>query len=277
MIYAKVLKDSLSSVGCRLTTFEVQFHRYVLAEHNTHREHSRNSASSRAIPVKKVLDQVLENPAMPIFWGKNQSGMQAYEELDKDKADKARDLWLKARTQMVKIAQELSDLGLHKQVTSRLLEPWVWTTVILSSTSYDNFFKLRAHHAAQPEMQALAFSMKDALDASIPDELQNGQWHLPLINPEDWIEVEKMDISKEERMAAICKISMGRCARVSYLTHDGRRDLGEDIKLYEKLVAGKKTNEPMHLSPCEHVAMSTGDMKGYGNFKGFKQWRQFIE
>src|ERR1035437_4854050 len=164
---AKIICDSISPEGVRLTTMEVKIHRFVLAEMNTHRVFSRNSASSRAIPVKKLLERVKNDPAMPVFWGKNQAGMGAVEELDPDTKQMVLNVWLVARDQMVSAVEKLQNLGLHKQLTNRLLEPWLWHTAIISSTEWTNFFGQRCalnpetgQPYAQPEMHFAAMAMQ---------------------------------------------------------------------------------------------------------------------
>src|ERR1035437_8630552 len=164
---AKIICDSISPEGVRLTTMEVKIHRFVLAEMNTHRVFSRNSASSRAIPVKKIIERVKTDPAMPVFWGKNQAGMGAAVELDYTEKNIAEFLWLQARDRSVKDVEDLQKLGLHKQLTNRLLEPWLWHIAIISSTEWTNFFGQRCainpetgQPYAQPEMHAVAMAMQ---------------------------------------------------------------------------------------------------------------------
>lgn len=280
---AKIVLDSISEVGDRLTTMEVTFPRMVLAEFNTHRMLSRNSASSRAIPVEKQLAKIKDDPFIPIYWGKNQSGMQAAVELDEVSIKLAKMDWLVARDMAVSQVQSLLQLGLHKQITNRLLEPFMWQTVIVTATEWSNFFALRANPDAQPEIRVIAEMMKKLYETSEPLLLKQGEWHLPYIQPEERDGV--FELSEEAR-----KISAARCARVSYLTHDGNRDLAADLILYERLVGGG------HMSPLEHVATPAGfkrvmDSIGqeyateaeakkprpyYGNFHGWKQLRKFI-
>ncbi|MGH9160931.1 MAG: FAD-dependent thymidylate synthase, partial [Vicinamibacteraceae bacterium] len=157
---ADVLLDSVSPAGCRLTTFVLTYPRFVHAELLTHRVFSRNSSSSRAIPVRKLLEQVAAEPVVPVWWGKNQPGMQARAELEPAQQEEARRLWLEARDQAVAIAGKFTALGGHKQIVNRLLEPWMWITVILSGTTYENFFGLRCHLDAQPELRTLAEMMR---------------------------------------------------------------------------------------------------------------------
>lgn len=240
---AKILADSLSPDGVRLTTFEVTFPRIVLAEFNTHREFSRNSASSRAIPVKKMIKMVEENPYTPEVWGTNQKGMQAGEPLTGLAAEQAKGQWLAARDDAVKHAKLLLGHGIHKQLTNRLLEPWMWHTVIFTSTPLGlfNFFHLRDNPLAHPGIATPARMCRELYEEASPRELGADEWHMPLIFPED---IEACDGDQDK----LIKVSVGRCARVSYLTHDGKRDLEADIELHDRLLKAG------HMSPFEHVA-----------------------
>lgn len=268
MYKATVLADSISAHGHRLTTMEVSFPRLVLSEFNTHRVFSRNSASSRAIPIEKQLAKIKEHPFVPEYWGANQSGMQADAELPPEQAAQAKAEWLAARDSAVAHAEKLLEVGLHKQLVNRILEPYMWHTVIVTSTEWENFFALRAHADAQPEIRRVAELMKDVYRDSIPTELTDGQWHLPLLQ-EDEFEWAKT------HMDEAIKICCGRSARVSYLTHDGTRDHAKDIELYERLIAGG------HMSPLEHVARPMTDdelqaSEWSGNFHGWHQHRKDV-
>ena len=265
---AKVIADSISETGDRLTTLEVVMHRFVLAEFNTHRVFSRNSASSRAIPVQKQIAKVMIDPAMPIEWGKNQSGMQAEEKLNEAEITSAKNNWLVARDQAVASAKQLSEIGVHKQITNRLLEPFMWHTAIVTFTEWDNFETQRCSPLAQPEIQAVAYAMRDARNNSKPKIVLNTHWHLPYIQLEDWdngrTSVDKLKM-----------ISVARCARVSYLTHDGKRDIQEDLNMYDRLVSAS----PPHMSPFEHVASPATNFAGSftkGNLKGWHQLRHLV-
>lgn len=293
---AKVLADSVSPAGHRLTTLEATFPRFVLAEFNTHRVFSRNSASSRAIPVAKQLRRVLDDPYVPIEFGSNKPGMQAGPALAGQARDAAEAEWLAARDDAVRhvlglitspenvagyddlhacleAAQgQLKEppaewLNVHKQVANRLLEPFMWHTVIVSSTTWDNFFNLRCHPDAQPEIRLIAAKMREAVERSVPTRLEPDEWHLPLVG-----EAEREETSSPEELA---KVSIGRCARVSYLTHDGTRDLAADVTLYDRLL------ESGHMSPMEHVArpMTAAELaesEWSGNFQGWIAHRKLI-
>lgn len=238
-IYAKVIADSISAAGHRLTSFEVCFNRFVLAEVNTHRTFSRNSASSRAIPLRKQLAKVQDAPAMPVIWAAEQKGMQGGDEIEQTHL--AQSAWLRARDNAVTAAEDLGGLGVHKSIANRLLEPFLMHTALITATAYDNFFALRLDPLAQPELRVAAEAMKEAYDASTPRELEPGQWHLPYLREGEGEEIIKEGYDPRH-------ISSARCARTSYETQGGVRDLTEDVRLYTNLT----TNG--HASPLEHVA-----------------------
>ncbi len=284
MYEAKILLDSRAPCGQRLTTWELTYPRFIHAELMTHRVFSRNSASSRAIPVAKLMERVRNHPVIPKFWGKNQTGMQAAAELDPSQIEVVRDLWLHGQQQMLQLSDDLSDVGLHKQIANRPLEAWMFITVVVSSTSFANWFKLRRHPAAQPEIQWLAGDMHSKYLASTPRELEAGEWHMPLLPDRHVLAAEGYGIED------LKKISVGRVARTSYLTHDGWREANKDLELFEKLSTSG------HWSPFEHVAMAmtplgwdlnvraemeraagAGDLFNpmrLGNFLGWKQFRK---
>lgn len=239
---AKVLRDSVSPNGLRLTTMEVTFPRIVLAEFNTHRVFSRNSASSRAIPVEKRIAAIEADPFIPEAFGKNTKGMQAVEDLAFDDQQKAELVWRFALRDALEHARHLASLGVHKQLANRLIEPFGWQTVIVSATEWDNFFGLRRDANAQPEIRKGADMMYEVYSASRPVDLTEDEWHLPLVD--DYDDLIADGFSSED----IVKICVGRCARVSYLTHDGTRDPRADVQLYERLYTGG------HMSPLEHAA-----------------------
>lgn len=262
----QILLDSINSVGDRLTTFELTYPRFIHSEFMTHRMFSRNSASSRAIPVEKMIERVENDPVIPVYWGKNQKGMQAKEELDTISKAHAEKQWLIARDLAVDQARRLIRLDVHKQIVNRLLEPWMWITVICSATTYSNFFKLRCHPDAQPEIQKLAYMMRDEYEGSEPTAVKDGHWHLPLLEGVSISDWQQNGYSVGE----LCKISVGRCARVSYLTHHGTRDPQADIDLHDRLLSSG------HWSPFEHVAYAAPG-KSSGNFNGWVQYRKQLE
>lgn len=282
MIDAKIITDSIAN-GIRITTMELCYPRFIHSEMMTHRMFSRNAASTRAIPTNKFIELCT---AMPIHWGKNIPGMQAREEIEN--IEDAKIWWSEVNdciTENVKFA--INKYNLHKQVVNRLLEPFQWISVIVTSTEWDNFFHLRNHCDAQPEIRMLAKHIQRALDDSVPNKLEYGEWHLPYITKNEFIILDNYGI--------LIKCSVARCARVSYLNHDASYpNVEKDILLADKLL------QAGHMSPMEHVCTpmkyisskpisATFDWeKGIthmdrnynfwsGNFRGFIQYRQLLQ
>lgn len=283
-INVKIIEDSISAAGKRITTMQVKFHRYILPEFNTHRVFSRNFSSSRAIPTKKLIEQVLTDPAIPVHWGKNQPGMQAHGELEKDALRAAQQEWVIASRSAAAHAERLFEIGAHKQIVNRLIEPFLWSNGIVTATEWDNWFELRAHEDAQPEIQELAYKMQEAMAESKPKLLQTSEWHLPYVT-----EDERTDefFHRDENVGMLQKISAARCCRVSYLKHDGTKpNVEEDLALFERLAG----SVPLHASPLEHQATPDIIVPGtrsemahwaqsasHGNLKGWIQYRKMWE
>lgn len=284
-ISAEVIKDSVSlESGKRLISWEVKAHRWILAEVNTHKVFSRSARSSRAVPFRKMLQEIRDNPAMPVDWRKNQPGMVAGELMTYDEAVDARDRWLKAAECYAIIAEYVSETGLHKQWVNRLLEPFMWYHGVITATDLNNFWHLRRAPDAQPEFKVLADSMWNAMQCSKPIELDYGQWHLPYVYPQDVAEVKKRMLDDHDQ--ALCMISAARVARVSYKPHDSSQvNIDKDLALAYRLLRDG------HMSPFEHQA--TPDKKNrniitrffgkkwrnpelHGNFTGFIQHRKLI-
>jgi thymidylate synthase ThyX len=285
-IQAKILADSISERGDRITTYLLTFPRIILAEFNTHRAFSRNSASSRAIPFKKMVESVQTNPFIPIAWQKDHKGMQGTEYLSDAPAgvsDKefAIDMWLEARDAAVINSKILNDTGVTKQLCNRLLEPFMWHTVICTATEYENFFKLRDHEAAEIHIQELARRMKEAMSNSTPKVLQTGEWHIPFgdtidLSGEKYAEAAINEEGNWEEVAM--KIATAKCARVSYTTVGSTSSNSHtaDIELYNRLL------ESGHMSPFEHCAQVMEPERYFErpysrNFRGFMQYRELVE
>lgn len=267
--YAKVIADSASEVS-RITTLELRYPRFIHSEFMTHRMFSRNASSSRAIPVKKMIDQVRDVPAMPIHWGKNQPGMQAREELSDLDLAVCKGKWITAAETAARLAEQMSNTGAHKQIVNRLLEPFQWITVVVTATEWDNFFDLRDHEDAQPEIRYLAQLMRAAMNASKPVSVDHevyGEdiwgWHLPYVSTEE---------RNALRFFEAIRCSVARCARVAYLNHDGSApDIAKDLDLFTKLIESK----PAHASPAEHQARPA-PFKFYANFYGWRSYRNIL-
>ena len=324
-ITAGIVADSISPKGNRLTTLQLRYPRFIHAEFMTHRMFSRNASSSRAIPVAKLIEDIQRDPAMPMHWGRNQAGMQAREELDarvsipvpiasvssedntmpeldwEHRRFDRKEAWFQAMDQAIMHATCFDRAGYHKQIVNRLLEPFSHINVVVSATEWDNFFLLRCHPDAQPEIRLLAEMIREAMNNSLPTNLVPGQWHLPYVDEEEvhdvrclhGYSVEDPTITRtfdlDDVRDMLIKASVARCARVSYLTHDGKTpNIRDDIRLYDRLVG----SVPLHASPAEHQATPDtwyrtkptnahfgrwGNPKWHGNFKGWNQHRKMIE
>jgi thymidylate synthase ThyX len=302
-IIAKVICDSISTWGKRITTYELEYPRFIHAEFLTHRLFSRNSASSRAIPSEKIINLVMNSPALPIHWGKNQSGMQAYEEHNNpisygEQLYNADEFWQRAKESSVDHARAFSKAGYHKQITNRLVEPFQMIKVVVTATEYENFYWLRNHHAAQPEIKELAECMFNASNESKPilrirhephgtNNMERdiiNEYHLPYVTDD-----EKNAHSLDD----IIKLAVARCAAVSYRNNDYQ--LEKSRQIYDRLVG----DDRKHSSALEHIArvmhspkvtnandrldleegISHIDREGFlwsGNFKGWIQYRKLI-
>ena len=269
-VQARVVLDSIGSHAPRLTTIEVTLHRFVLPEFNTHRVFSRNSASSRAIPFHKQVRRVMDYPAVPISFPAEQRGMQGGEEVAyRQEAERK---WLEARDNAVHAAKMLSQFyGVHKSVANRLLEPFMWHTIIVTATEWDGFWAQRCSPLAQPEIRVAAEAMRKAYEESTPTQVLS---HTPYITREDREDVWRLPADYGTSQSVLRRVSAARCARVSYLTHDGQRDLTQDLSLYDRLVSAR----PLHASPLEHVArpMAPGESQR-GNLIGWRQMRHDVE
>lgn len=327
MFKAKVVADSVGPNGARITSVEMTYPRFIHAEIMTHRDRARNAASSRAIPWKKFrkfdekLDtdlhnyeskcaennlgvmtekcmywQIMVDPVIPIIWGKEQKGMQTGDALEGDEAYKAQLIWLSARNRMVEAAESLAKLGVHKSLCNRLTEPFMWITVLMTATEWNNFFRLRCHKDAEIHFQKIAGMVRDCINLSRPQVLVAGEWHTPYFTYDlDGLSLKKALI--DGQLATACpddfmkfrrkrekeadevywkyakRISAGRAARISYLTQDGKRDFDEDIQLFQRLI--ERDDDVLHASPLEHVceASSRKDLVS-GCMRGWKQFRK---
>lgn len=302
-----------------LSTLLLRYPRWIHAEQRTHRvipltedlemwettpslmadpALSRNAASSRAIPVEKLINDVLENPAIPLYWGRDQRGMQAKSELIGAELEQAKTEWMLALKSAVAHARMLASIGAHKQIVNRLLEPFSHITVLVSATEWDNYLELRDHGDAEPHIQILAREIRKCLDdESTIQTLQPGEWHMPFIVEGDWrpLVTERWDDGEENRRSLnvrdwycaeeMRKLSTARCASTSFKTVDGfDMTLERAEAIFDKLV----TSRPVHASPLEHVAQADtfgqadtwtgwGNAHQHGNFVGFKQYRHMLD
>lgn len=305
-IVVKVVADSISFTKNRLITFELTYPRIIHAELLTHRTLSRNAMSSRAVPIKTLIDQVVNSPAQPIEFGKNKTGMSSDGELDAFvEGYTANEWWNLAGLSASRFANAFAEAGYHKQVANRLLEPFQFMKTVVTGTEFDNFFKLRLAADVDPTMKELASCMKEAYDSSTPELLKAGEWHTPYVEhfresdggaTLEYI-VDNISVTLEEAKA----ISASSCAQISYRNIDNSYD--KAMKIYDRLGVG---TEHFHASPFEHqgtpMDMMVVDSKGFsgrnelspltwqqgithvdssyclwsGNFKGFIQYRQLL-
>lgn len=262
-ITAKVICDSISEQGVRLTTFEIEYPRIVMSEFNTHRSVSKNSSSSRAIPVSKMLEHTQTVNLKPVYFGSKKAGMQAGKELVGGDLINAKLFWESALFDAVTWATELDELGVAKEVTNRLVEPFQLVKVVCTATDWDNFFNLRLHPDADPNICMLAYKMYKAMEESKPYELKEGEYHLPYVETEHWGEdikyfVFEVSFDDDQSYGMKCekyltldeaiKISAASCASVSYRTEG--MTLEKADKIFDMLIKA----EVVHSSPFEHIA-----------------------
>ncbi len=285
LIKAEVVADSINEQGDRITTFVCTFPRIILSEFNTHRLFSRNSASSRAIPFAKQVEKLENEPFIPSGWMEEHKGMQGSHYFEEpEKVAEFKKVWLEGRDAAIASAKKLSEMGLTKQITNRIMEPYMMHTIIVTATEWDNYFALRAHDEAEIHIAEVAFKMLEAYNASNPKKLKGKEWHIPFGGKFRMDEIEKL--AKEKDMTiddVMIAIATARCARVSYLNFAGQDDYAKDLGLFNRLSSAG------HWSPFEHCAQAmTADQyqemvrydqgelqKGwYGNVRGFVQWRK---
>jgi thymidylate synthase ThyX len=252
-ITAQVIADSISESGQRITTFEIETPRLIWSEFMTHRLFSRNASSSRAIPFKTTLKQIMEEAARPFHWGKNQPGMQAFEELDALIEGYTPDEWWDlAAKSAAKFAEAMSDAGYHKQVYNRIMEPFLHIKAVVTATEFDNFFKLRVHEMADPTIHMLAVTMLEAFKASEPRLLLPGEWHVPYYQDGYWTPASDGKDVHGHTLSEALMISSSCCAQVSYRKLDDT--LEKAAAVFDKLNVNQDNDEPCHASPLEHQA-----------------------
>lgn len=289
MIQAKVIAHSKNTHGEEIASLVVTGPRFILAEFNTHRMFSRNSASSRAIPFKKMLDKVNTSPMIPMAWQKEHKGMQGSDYIeDQQTLDYITKQWLFGRDCVVDAAQRISSNDVTKQLCNRLLEPFQYHTILVTATEWENFFQLRCPQynlngkifrsrkdilkeypggvtnetekywrsinkgQGEIHIMALAEAMWDALNESTPRQLQPGEWHIPFGNNLDLQRLKEITSTQEnplDRTRTAIKIATARCARTSYDNFEGSSN--DYVKDIELHDRLKSSG---HMSPFEHCA-----------------------
>ena len=259
-ITAKVIADSISPSGNRITTFEIEYPRFILSELNTHKMLEKNSSSSRAIPIIKMIEQIETNGATPLYWGKTKSGMQAGEEVVGNDLSVIQYLWDLARSNAVASADILSQMGLHKQTSNRLLEPFQMMKTVVTGTDWDNFFNLRIHPDSQPEFCMLAYKMYMAMKESTPVKLVAGQWHLPFVHTfisKEGVQyysdgINPLSGGKQLSLEEAIRVSASCCAQTSYRKSDDSLEKAD--KIFDMLIKA----DVLHASPFGHLATPVG-------------------
>lgn len=279
----KIVLDSKSEGGKRITSIQATLPLIIQNEMLTHRAFSRGSASSRAIPVKKMIQSVYDSPFIPDKWYRNAKGMQPGAEItDKDTIDLCLSSWLRSRDQAALEAEFLStEMDVAKEIANRLLGPFFWSTMIITSTHWCNFFNLRCHPMAQRQIRVIAEMMRDRFMMSVPVPVKTGGLHAPYTLTADWADIcihprspKDHDKTFSQEQELILQVATGRVARVSYVNQDGIRDVNDDIKLYNRLIA----QIPLHAGPLEHSARALANPYTWsGNFMGWEQYRKTMK
>lgn len=298
MFSAKVILDSVNPDGKRLISVECRYWRAIHSEVLTHRDRARSAMSSRAIPFIKVKKAVLNeipvgstirgkgqfseifegdqspyeyivsnctysmvknDPFIPIFIGSELPGMQSGAELEAPNRQYATDVIQDLCKHSLQECKKLWELGVHKSIINRYLEPWSYISVLMTATEWKNFFRLRIHKKAEKHFNMLAQMIKQVIDASKPTSICWGGWHLPYIEDGEM----PLDVRK--------KVSAARCARLSYLTHDGVLDVAKDLQLFDTLISADGDDNIIHAAALEHVACAS--QKGTGPYNGWRQFR----
>ncbi len=277
-IESKIVLDSIGPNDARITTFLLKYPRFIHSEFMTHRAFSRNASSSRAIPFNRQMQMIKDDLAKPLSFRLNQKGMQAGDDLEDQQIPEQ--IWKAASEEAIRFAEKLADLGVHKQYVNRLVEPFAHITVVVTATEFANFFALRHHSMAQPEIAELAKIMWDQYSTNKPQVLKSGEWHLPFVSQEEiedhHVHLACMEIpgTFENAWLPLIKSSVARCARTSYLNHDGSKPNAEaDYLLYDRLLK----DQPIHASPAEHQAKATMMDHFSGNLFGWLQFRKTLE
>lgn len=307
---AKMILASMGPSGIPLYSVQATYPRFIHSEILTHRDRERNSASSRAIPWKRkgknqkrvtdiavnevivsinkdennnevcdyyiancMYSMIKQNPVIPIKFGLEQPGMQTGDALSGDALEQAKKIWLEARDDALRHADRLAALGVHKSLCNRVTEPWMWITVIMTATEWNNFFRLRCHPAAEIHFQKIAGMIRDCINEVKASRswqiLGTGEWHLPYVTETEYEDVRRAQFYNfEDELIKWKKVSTGRCARVSYLTQEGKRELDEDVKLHDRLLKppGDPDEDIMHACYDSETDVLTSN--------GWKNWTQ---
>lgn len=275
-MFARIILASKPTNGAPpIFTIHAHYPDIIHGEVLTHRDFSRNARSMRAVPVKTLLEEVRKDPFVPWHWGMNQKGMQATEECNeqicigsyweggphndreiKDMVSRE-DAWIMEANHAADKAEAYANAGYHKQVANRIIAPYTWKDTLITSTKWANFLHLRDHSDAEPHFQDLAKMVREALLGAEFQELGLGWWHLPYIDVRTYQEVIdylrnglQINPTDERILTVLRKVSVARCARISYRPFNGDSTIAAEVQRHDDLVA----SNPLHASPAEHQA-----------------------
>lgn len=260
--YAEVIQHSVSPEGKEIITFSVKYGLIVHSEWIRHRLLSNSVKSNRAVSMKQIRKEVIEDPYVPIKFGGQQAGMVAIDEDQFGYAKVCRWLWKNSRWGAVGVHWLFEKLKLHKEITNRILNPWQWVRSTTTATDYDNFYKLRLHKDAQKDINVIAKAMHEALQLSEPMLINAGEYHVPYVSRRrtgngelEYYDSDGTQLNTQQAIEASC----ARCARSSYDNHDGTKASyfnratakgRSDQEIYQDLI----NSDPVHGSCGEHQA-----------------------
>lgn len=265
-----VVVDSIEYVG-EEEVFDISvssdYHNFLANGITVHNCFSRNASSSRAVPVERTIQNILNDPWVPSDVYKNCKGMQGKDIVNEDDYDIFCEEWQDAAFKAIEVAHKMIDNGFHKQHINRILEPFTKIKVIVTATEWSNFFDLRLSPDADPEIQHLAKAIKMAMDAVSNTYVYinaHGGRTLPYVN------FDEMDAIDDLRILTL--ISAARCARVSYLNHDGSKpDILKDLTLAKRLI------DSGHMTPFEHQCRYSFDAGFQYNLRDFQSARYMLD
>lgn len=262
MFVQEVLSSRSTQSWRTVNTLHLRYPRIIHGEMMTARVFNRNARSSRAVPIETLLKEIRNDPFIPWHWTGHKKGMQGVPGHDAlvymptpaaDCDDTWTEMsnvegWLWARDRAVEAAEAFGKAGYHKQVANRLVEPFMWMDLLVTSTHWANFLHLRDHEAAEPHIRDLAVLVGKVLDQAQPTDLDVGEWHLPYITAEDHAEAAKRFVLQKDATDFLKKVSAARCARISYKPFDGNGSYERELERYDGLVNA----DAVHASPLEH-------------------------
>jgi len=271
-ISARIVAKSQSGYsGTIITTFEYEAPKCILAQLNMHNMLVKNAQSSRAVPVKKVLEQILNNPVTPVHWGSNKAGMVAGEEIDVPvtfedldghlHSHDRDDAWEYTAHTVASLQGAWEEAGYHKQIVNRIGEAFTMVKGVITGTEIDNFFHLRYHPHADPYIYELAKCMWEAYELAETEVLYEGEWHTPYVEHNRLLKDGSLSYGYSEynehnnvpswtpiSLEQALKASSAACGQVSYRKLDLSGETVE--RVWNNLMGG----DIIHASVTGHQA-----------------------